>query len=155
VSREPHALHLFALVVVEADDGRFLLVQERKHGQSWYLPAGRVDPGEDFAAAALRETLEEAGLPIRLTGMLRLEHSPSPASAAGAGRMRAIFVARPSSTRAPKSTADEHSLQAAWFTLAEIKALPLRGPEAYDWCAAVAAGAAAAPLSLFTAEGRP
>lgn len=151
MSRDPHALHLFALVVVESDDGRFLLVQERKHGQAWYLPAGRVDPGEDFPAAALRETLEEAGLPIRLTGVLRVEHAPA---TSGAGRMRTIFVARPSSTRAPKSTADEHSLQAAWFTLAEIKALPLRGPEAYDWCAAVAAGAPAAPLSLFTAEGR-
>ncbi len=41
---------------------RFLLVHERKHGQLWYLPAGRVEPGENFVAAVQRETLEEAGI---------------------------------------------------------------------------------------------
>ena len=65
----------FAVVVVCRGD-RFLLVLERKHGQLWYLPAGGVQPGETFAMAALRETLEETGVPIRLTGLLRLEHTP-------------------------------------------------------------------------------
>ncbi|MGB1017213.1 MAG: NUDIX domain-containing protein, partial [Nannocystaceae bacterium] len=52
----------FVLVVVRLGH-RYLVVHERKHGQHWYLPAGRVEPGETFPAAARRETLEEAGLP--------------------------------------------------------------------------------------------
>ena len=36
----------------------------------WITPGGGVDPGEDFAAAAIRETFEETGL--------RLDGVPSP-----------------------------------------------------------------------------
>ena len=60
-----------ALVVVRLGR-RILLVHERKFGRSWYLPAGRVDPGETFAAAAMRETLEEVGLDLRALGARRL-----------------------------------------------------------------------------------
>ena len=48
MSRTPSATWFFALVVVRRGD-RFLLVHERKHGQTWYLPAGRVEPGETLA----------------------------------------------------------------------------------------------------------
>jgi hypothetical protein len=41
-------------------------------------------------------------------------------------------------------------------TLADLRALPLRGDEAFAWCAAVADGrVVAAPLSLLAAEGVP
>lgn len=42
------------------------MVQEAKHGQGWYLPAGRVEPREELAQAAMRETLEETGVPVVL-----------------------------------------------------------------------------------------
>jgi 8-oxo-dGTP pyrophosphatase MutT (NUDIX family) len=35
-----------------------------------------LDPGESFANAAVRETLEEAGVEIELTGILRIEVFP-------------------------------------------------------------------------------
>jgi len=155
VASDPIPTHAFALVVVARDDGRFLVVQERKHGNSWYLPAGRVDPGEDFVTAALRETEEETGLVVRLVGALRVEQSAtlSPPSQ----RLRVFFLAHPVDPQAPpKTTPDEHSLQARWVTLDELRALPLRGEEALDWCEAVAGGrVVAAPLSLFTREGAP
>ena len=59
--RKPIETWCFALVVVRQDD-RFLVIRELKHGQRWYLPAGRVEPGEDFFVAAKREAEEEAGL---------------------------------------------------------------------------------------------
>ena len=46
------------------DDGRFVLVEEYRHGPRrvlFDLPAGMVDEGEDPQAAAARETLEETG----------------------------------------------------------------------------------------------
>src|SRR5579883_3011243 len=90
--REPVPTYAFALVVVRLGH-RFLLVHERKHGQRWYLPAGRVEPGEDLAAAAVRETLEESGVPVVLEGILRIEYAPAPPP--GATRLRVFFVARP------------------------------------------------------------
>jgi 8-oxo-dGTP pyrophosphatase MutT (NUDIX family) len=73
--REPIPTWYFALVVVRLQH-RFLLVHERKHGQNWYLPAGRVEPGESLVEAARRETLEESGVPVVIEGILRIEHTP-------------------------------------------------------------------------------
>ena len=55
MSRLPIPTWFFVLVVVRRGE-QFLLVHERKHGQLWYLPAGRVEPGETFVEAAVRET---------------------------------------------------------------------------------------------------
>jgi phosphatase NudJ len=155
MSRDPIPTHAFALVVVQRDDGRFLVVQERKHGQGWYLPAGRVDPGERFVDAALRETREETGLAVRLVGLLRVEQSVT--LAPPGQRLRVFFLARPVDPQTPpKATPDEHSLQARWVTLAELGGLPLRGDEVLAWCDAVATGrVVVAPLSVLTAEGAP
>ncbi|SKB12329.1 Hydrolase, NUDIX family protein (Modular protein) (fragment) [Planktothrix sp. PCC 11201] len=52
-------------MVVVRSDNRFLLIQEVTRNSPWYFPGGRVEPDETFtAAAAQRETLEEAGIPI-------------------------------------------------------------------------------------------
>jgi len=60
--------YCFALVVCRRpSDGKFLLVQEVCHW-GWWLPGGRVEAGEKFTEAAVRETLEEAGVHVKLTG---------------------------------------------------------------------------------------
>lgn len=148
--RAPIPTWCFALVVARKGD-RFLLVHEQKHGQGWYLPAGRVEPGERFADAAVRETREEAGIEVVLDGVLRIEHSPAPDGA----RMRVFFVAHPKDDRPPKQIPDEHSLEARWVTLAEIDRLPLRGAEVRAVCRHVAAGGPVAPLQLLCAEAAP
>lgn len=140
----------FALVVVRQGD-RFLVVQERKHGERWYLPAGRVEAGETLAEGALREVLEETGVQVALTGVLRIEHTALPEMT----RVRVFFVAEPIGPATPKSTPDEHSLQARWVTLAELRGLPLRGREVLEIFEAVEAGAPVYPMSLIRAEGAP
>ena len=60
MARDPIPTWFFVLVAVRRGD-LFLVLQERKHGQLWYFPAGRVEPGEDLITAAKRETFEEAG----------------------------------------------------------------------------------------------
>ena len=140
----------FVLVIVRRGD-RFLLVQERKHGQGWYFPAGRVEPGESLTRAAHRETLEEAGIPIHLDGVLRVEHTPRPDGA----RVRVISLASPADDTPPKQIPDDESLRAAWVGLDELATLPLRGREVIDVLSAVAAGAPVYPMSLFAYEGEP
>lgn len=150
MAREAMPTWFFSLVVVRRGD-RFLLVHERKHGQTWYLPAGRVEPGESLAEAALRETLEETGVEIELEGVLRVEHNPG----IDATRVRVFYLARPVGEGTPKQAPDEHSLAARWLTLTEMRALPLRGHEVLEIFEAVAAGVPVAPLTTIVPEGAP
>ena len=39
----------------------------------WYLPAGRMEPGEDIVEAAKREVLEETGMNFDTTTLLLVE----------------------------------------------------------------------------------
>jgi phosphatase NudJ len=147
MSRELIPTAFFALVVVR-DGERFLLVREAKHGQSWYLPAGRAEAGETLAEAAHRETWEETGVRVELLGLLKVQHTPHRLAA----RVRALYLARPAGDPSPRTTPNEHSLEARWVTLAELDALPLRGPEVRDIFAWVAGGAPAYPLDLIGRE---
>ncbi len=149
--REPIPTWYFALVVVRLQH-RFLLVHERKHGQKWYLPAGRVERGESLVEAARRETLEESGIPVVIEGILRIEHTPF---SEGMARLRVIFVAHPEDDTPVKSIPDEESLGAGWFSLEELESLSLRGEEVREIFNYVANGAPIYPLELITFEGAP
>lgn len=61
-----------ASAVLVERDGRVLLGRRAGDPQRglWTLPAGFVDAGEDPAAAARRECLEETGLEVRITGLV-------------------------------------------------------------------------------------
>jgi phosphatase NudJ len=148
MAREPIPSWFYSVVVVRRG-AQFLIVHECKHGELWYVPAGRVEPGETFADAARRETLEESGVPVRLLGILRLEHSPSPAGS----RLRVVFLAEPIDDTAPKSIPDAESLGAAWVSLMELEQYPLRSDEVREMFAYVAAGGTVYPLGILQSEG--
>lgn len=137
-----------ALTVVQSN-GRFLLVKERKHGGGWYLPAGRVEPGETLQEGAIRETMEEAGLAIRLTGIHHIQYTPQ---IDGSCRLRVIFLGVPAADDAVKQKPDEHTDGADWFTLEEVRKLPLRGYEVIRIFKEVLAGGGGYPLSLLGRE---
>jgi len=137
----------FALVVVRRGD-RFLLVRERKYGSSWAIPGGRVERGEPLAEAAVREVLEEAGVPVTLTGVYRVEHAPTP----GGARVRVIFAGAPVDDTPPKTVADAESLGAAYLTLDEIRTRPVRGGELVGLLESIAAGQQVFPMALLGRE---
>ena len=68
---KPFSLTMKAVIVDE--QGRTLLIRRSKANKNfigkWEWPGGKVDPGEDFAVAAIRETKEETGLDVELTGV--------------------------------------------------------------------------------------
>lgn len=66
-----HDLLLLPTIVVIARDvqGRLLLVHDADSGL-WTVPGGIIEPGEAPPDSAVREVWEEAGVRVRLTGLL-------------------------------------------------------------------------------------
>jgi 8-oxo-dGTP diphosphatase len=58
-------LHVRAAGGVILREGRVALVHRPKY-DDWSLPKGKLDPGEGWEEAALREVLEETGIACRL-----------------------------------------------------------------------------------------
>ena len=54
-------------------DGRVCIVHRPRY-DDWSLPKGKLDPGETFEEAALREVAEECGLTCRLEEELEPSH---------------------------------------------------------------------------------
>jgi 8-oxo-dGTP pyrophosphatase MutT (NUDIX family) len=137
---------------------RWLAVNETEH-RGWWLPGGFVECGDDHFTAAVRETLEEAGIDVILKGVLRVENSMGDHE----GRQRVIFYAEPKdSNQIPKQTPDKESLGAAWLSLEELKAKKniappegLRGEELLDWGTYIESGGTIYPLDVFATELTP
>jgi ADP-ribose pyrophosphatase YjhB (NUDIX family) len=119
---------VIVVVTVIESAGKLLLIQESKPDfrEQWNLPGGRLEPGESLQQAARREVIEEAGIEVRLTGLLALDQRMLE-PALGPDRLRVVFVGEPCGGRL-KHEPDEHSLCAAWFELGELAQLPLRTP---------------------------
>ena len=60
-------------------------------------PAGRVEPGERWEEGARREALEESGVEVVLSGILRVEYTPAHYGA----RQRVFFTASPADDTPP------------------------------------------------------
>lgn len=102
------------------------------------MPAGRVDRGESLQEACRREALEEAGISVRVTGLLRLmvdsHHT-----------LRAVFLAEPEDDAhaEPKSVPDWESVGAMWAEVADIQKLKesdFRNPDPQELYPKVASG---------------
>ena len=76
----PDQLVPCAGAVVHDAAGRLLLVRRgREPGRGlWSLPGGRCEPGEDAAAAAVRETREETGLAVEAGAVVGRVLRPGP-----------------------------------------------------------------------------
>jgi hypothetical protein len=101
----------FSLVVCRHPlTGNYLLCQEFCN-QGYWVPGGAVDAGETFSTAAIRETMEEAGIDIELKGILGIDYEPH----SDYVRMRVVFYAEPKDfDQLPKSIPDFESAGACW-----------------------------------------
>jgi len=99
--------------IVRTADDRIVLVRraiEPGYGL-WVFPGGYVDRGETVTAAALRETREEAGLEVRLDGLVNIYSYP--------GRPIVVIVYT-ASILGGELRIDEESLEARLFAAADI-----------------------------------
>ncbi len=82
MSPDPKPYKLAVKAVIEDDDGRCLLIRRSRESRhfagQWEWPGGKVDPGEDFPTALVREVSEETGLDVEITGLVGAVHSEMP-----------------------------------------------------------------------------
>jgi ADP-ribose pyrophosphatase YjhB (NUDIX family) len=110
---------LAAAAVVVRRDGRVLLIQRGRppYRGVWTLPGGRVEAGEDGAAAAAREVREETGLEIRVIAFLETVVLDGPPRFA-----IHEFLAEPATDPDAIAAADD-AAQARWVSRGEMDAL--------------------------------
>ncbi|MGH3281747.1 MAG: NUDIX hydrolase [Trebonia sp.] len=72
---EPNSLVPAAVAVVAREDGAVLLIRRTDNG-NWALPGGAIEMNESVANAAVRETFEETGVRIEVTGLLGIYSDP-------------------------------------------------------------------------------
>lgn len=62
-------------VVAVNDAGEILLIR-RTDNDNWALPGGAMDLGESLPDAAVRETMEETGIQVEITGLVGIYTDP-------------------------------------------------------------------------------
>ncbi|KAK0423909.1 hypothetical protein QR680_008400 [Steinernema hermaphroditum] len=92
-----------------------LLVQEAKKScrGKWYLPAGRVEPGETIEHAVRRELREESGFTCSADELICVQVK-------GSGWYRFVYSCTVLEGTL-KTEPDEESLAAGWFTLDQLR----------------------------------
>lgn len=121
------APHVTVAAIIERDS-RFLMVYEEADGHKVYnQPAGHLDPDETLQQAAIRETLEETGWTVKLTGVVGVNLYTSPSN--GITYCRTTFIAE-AITHDPARRLDTGIIEAVWLTYDELVKLKdqLRSP---------------------------
>lgn len=111
------APHVTVATIVERDD-RFLMVYEDADGALVYnQPAGHLDPHETLKEAAIRETLEETGWTVKLTGVVGINLYTAPSN--GITYCRTTFIAEAVSHDVSFKL-DTGIIEAVWLTYDEL-----------------------------------
>ena len=113
------APHVTVATIIEQDN-RYLMVYEEADGQKVYnQPAGHLDPNETLQEAAIRETLEETGWTIELTGVVGVNLYTAPSN--GITYFRTTFIAKPLSHDSQRQL-DTGIIEAVWLSYEELVA---------------------------------
>ncbi len=62
--------------VLAIDDSGRLLLQRRRDTGQWAIPMGKMELGERPSECAIRETAEETGVDVEITGLLGVYSDP-------------------------------------------------------------------------------
>ena len=113
---------VITVATIAERDGRFLMIEEEtRMGVRLNQPAGHVEIGESIAAAAARETLEEAAWQVDPTALVGVYHWQSPLYGT---YVRFAFAAKPRS-HDPARPLDVGIVRTLWLTYDEIAAHPM------------------------------
>lgn len=123
---DPTSLVPSVNVVVEDDADAVLLIR-RTDNDNWALPGGAMDLGETLVDAAVRETLEETGIEVAVTGLVGIYTSPHHVilyTSNGEVRQEFSVVFRARQIGGSPTTSSESS-EVAWMTPDKIPSLAM------------------------------
>jgi 8-oxo-dGTP pyrophosphatase MutT (NUDIX family) len=132
----PNSLVPAAGVLAVDGAGRVLLQRRRDTGQ-WAIPMGKQELGETVAQCAIRETREETGVTVEVTGLLGIYSDPGHIVAYSDGEVRqeyeVILTGQPVSG---EPAANDEASAAGWFAVADLDGLdihPTQWRQLRDW----------------------
>jgi len=104
--------------VIFDERGRCLLIRRshqcRNFVGKWEWPGGKVDPGEDFAAAVVREAKEETSLEVEVTGLAGATQFEMPA-------VNVVLLCMETRLIAGKVRLSEEHDDFAWVPLSDLE----------------------------------
>lgn len=112
-----------ALVV---DERGAILMQRRSDSGNWSLPGGVMDIGETLEQCVIRETEEETGLRIQITGILGIYTDPEHVIAYADGEVRQEFnITFYGRVVGGRIEVSPESTEVRFLTLEELESLPV------------------------------
>ncbi|HZM76719.1 MAG TPA: NUDIX domain-containing protein [Candidatus Limnocylindrales bacterium] len=113
--------------VVVVNDSVEILMIRRSDNDNWALPGGAMDLGESLPAAAVRETVEETGVQIEITGLVGIYTDPRHVILYTSNNevrqeFSVVFIARPLSGT---PTPSDESREVRWIAPDELATLTM------------------------------
>ena len=122
---KPNSIVVAATVFVLDNTGQVLLIQRTDNGL-WALPGGAQDFGESISATAVRETREETGIDVEVTGLVGIYTDPNHVMAYTDGEVRQQFsICLRARYLAGNPTASDESRHVRWTARAELDELDI------------------------------
>lgn len=123
----PQANSIVVAVTVFAQDGegRVLLIH-RNDNSLWSLPGGTQEIGEDISGTAVRETREETGLEVQVTGLVGIYSNPNHVVAYDDGEVRQQFaICVRAKATGGKLAGSSESAEVRWVRREDLDSLPM------------------------------
>ena len=112
--------------VLAVDDAGRILLQRRRDTDQWALPMGKMDIGETPTGCAIRETKEETGVDVEITGLVGIYSDPGHIVAYTDGEIRQeyeiTYLARPVGGQ---PTANDEASAVRWVDPADLDRLDM------------------------------
>lgn len=122
---EPNSLKPGGSALVTDDAGR-VLMQRRGDSGNWSLPGGIMEVGETLQDCVIRETNEETGLDIEITGLLGIYTDPAHVIEYSDGEVRQEFaVVYYGRVVGGRILVSDQSTAVQFLSLAELETLPV------------------------------
>jgi ADP-ribose pyrophosphatase YjhB (NUDIX family) len=122
---KPNSIVIALSALVLDDAGRLLMIR-RTDNNKHALPGGRHELGETMTEAVIRETIEETGITVEVTGLIGIYSNPHHVMAYDDGEVRQefsiCFRARP--VAGEPRTSDESS-EVRWVDPAQLDDLDI------------------------------
>lgn len=122
---KPNSIVVAVTVFVLDEQGRVLLIRRTDNGL-WAIPGGAQDFGEYIAETAVRETKEESGIDIEVTGIVGIYTDPKHVMEYSDGEVRQQFsICFRARYLGGEPRPSDESSEVRWVTRHELDDLPI------------------------------